>query len=193
MTGRGGVVLRVGGAEVLALPAGSSLPLAELQACAEGRTDAGPPPFPAPAAVGRPAPAPPSADAPTGSVGEDAAAAEAAFQAAVDARDADGAVAAVLALEAALDAWGADPTQSDERTRARATFRGLVTRLGQAAGEGLVDRRDIVAPFVEALLTLRRAARSEKRWADADHLRDIVVAAGIEIRDHTDGTDWSVL
>ena len=58
---------------------------------------------------------------------------------------------------------------------------------------GLVDRRDVVAPFVEALLTLRRTARAEKRWADADAIRDVVVAAGIEIRDHADGTDWSAL
>jgi hypothetical protein len=192
VAGRGGAVVRLGGREVLALATGDQLPLAELQAAAEGR--AAVPAAPgggvrAPAA----APAPPSGATPGGSLAEDAAAAEAAFDAAMSARDADGAVAAVLALEAALDAWGADPTQSDERTRARAALRGMVTRLGQAAAGGLVDRRDIVAPYVEALLNLRRTARADKRWADADDIRDVVVAAGIEIRDHTGGTDWSVL
>ncbi len=190
VSGRGGVVLRVGGVEVLALAAGESMPLAELQGCAEGRADAAS--GARPAAPSAEPPAPP-AEVGGASVAEDAAAAEAAFEAAVAGRDADGAVAAVLALEAALDAWGADTTQSDERTQARAALRGMITRLGHVAAEGLVDRRDIVAPFVEGLLTLRRRSRADKRWADADTIRDVVVAAGIEIRDHADGTDWSVL
>ena len=193
VVGRGGVVVRLGGHDVLALPTGSSVALAELQDRAEGRAPSGATPAAAgPAGIPTP-PAPPTAEILSRSVLEDAAAAEAAFEAALAVGDADRAVAAVLALEAALDAWGADPTQSDERTRARATLRGMVTRLGQAAAAGLVDRRDIVAPYVEALLVLRRRARAEKRWADADAIRDTVVAAGIEIRDHTTGTDWSVL
>ncbi|MFP5371015.1 MAG: hypothetical protein ACLGI3_09730, partial [Actinomycetes bacterium] len=159
-------------------------------ACAEGRTGAGggvaagPPPG---AAV------PEEAAVASASVDEDAVTSQAAFDAALASRDADAAVAAVLGLEAALEAWAADPTQSDERNRARATLRGMATRLGQAAASGLVDRRDVVAPFVEALLALRRTARSEKRWGDADAIRDLLVAAGIEIRDHPDGTDWSAL
>lgn len=196
VAGRGHVVVRLGGVEVLALATGDTRPLDELRACAEGRGAAAP-------SAGRgddgedaadpAAPATPLADAPAASVGDDADRAETAFGAAIAARDADAAAAAVLDLEAALDAWGADPTQSDERTRARATLRGMVTRLGLTAAGGLVDRRDIVAPFVEALLTLRRAARADQRWADADAIRDIVVASGIEIRDHAQGTDWSVL
>lgn len=197
VTGRGGVVVRLGGVEVLSLAAGSSVPLAQLREAAEGRT--------AGQATGRPTPpdggeprADPAASPVPGelagaSVGEDAAGAEAAFGAALANRDADAALAAVLALEAALDAWAADPTQSDERTRARATLRGMVTRMGEVATEGLVERRDIVAPFVDALLDLRLAARAEKRWSDADAIRDVLVGASIEIRDHATGTDWSAL
>ena len=195
VTGRGGVVMRVGGVEVLSLPAGLTLPLDELQAAAEGRGGAAGRPDGGPGDGGAVAGAVPAAAEEVGraSVSEDAAAALAVFDAAVTAREADGALAAVLALEAALDAWAADPTQSDERTRARATFRGMLTRLGQAAGEGMVDRRDIVAPFVEALLRLRLTARAEKRWSDADAIRDVLVAAGIEIRDRPGATDWSAL
>ncbi|MEO5678310.1 MAG: hypothetical protein ABIS47_01450 [Acidimicrobiales bacterium] len=211
VTGRGGVVVRFGGAEVLSLPGGASIPLDELRGAAEGRaagtggggdggasrgdsdrggggggSEAG----------GRPARETPSAileAVGSASVGADAEAAEAAFDAALTARDADGALAAVLALEAALDAWAADPTQSDERSRARATLRGMATRLGRTAAVGMVDRRDIVAPFVEALLDLRLAARADKRWADADAIRDVLVAAAIEIRDRPGATDWSAL
>ena len=198
-TGRGGVVVRVGGVEVLSLPAGSTLALDQVRAAAEGRAGAAGRPEVVPGGDGDGGPAVaagvPAAAEEVGraSVSEDAAAASAVFDASLTAREADGAVAAVLALEAALDAWAADPTQSDERTRARAALRGMLTRLGQAAAEGLVDRRDIVAPFVEALLQLRLTARAEKRWAEADAIRDVLVAAGIEIRDRPGATDWSAL
>lgn len=195
VAGRGGVVVRLAGQEVLALASGATVALAELRDRAEGRLAAagGAPATRAEGSAPPSPPSPPSVEVLSRSVAEDAAAAGAAFEAALADGDADRAVAAVLALEAALDAWGADPTQSDERSRARATLRGMVTHLGQAAAAGLVDRRDIVAPYVEALLVLRRTARAEKRWADADAIRDTVVAAGIQIRDHTTGTDWSVL
>lgn len=202
VTGRGGVVVRVGGFEVLALPSGASLPLDELRAAAQGRVGTsaagslsggtGAPDAAAGGGRGGGAPAVPGEEG-SASLAEVAAAAAAAFDAAVAGRDADAALAAVLALEAALDAWAADPTQSDERTRARVTFRGMLTRLGQLATEGMVERRDIVAPFVDALLDLRLTARSERRWADADAIRDVLVAASIEIRDRPGATDWSAL
>jgi len=199
VTGRGGAVVRLGGAEVLSLPAGCSLPLDDLRAAAEGRGAAGGGGGDGGAGGGgdggvEGGSATVAFQELSGfSLGEAAAAAEVAFDSALAVRDADGALAAVLALEAALDAWAADPTQSDERSRARAVLRGMVTRMGQLAAEGMVDRRDIVAPFVEALLDLRLAARADKRWADADAVRDILVAAAIEIRDRPGATDWSAL
>ncbi|MEO7442886.1 MAG: hypothetical protein ABIW46_05065, partial [Acidimicrobiales bacterium] len=66
---------------------------------------------------------------------------EAAFSAAIEARDATAAVAAALELETAIAAWSADTLQSDEMDRARAALRGMITRLGRVAGGGLVDRR----------------------------------------------------
>jgi len=194
VTGRGRVVVRLGGVEVLSLPPGASVPLDELRAAAEGRGGRGTPARVA-GDADTTAGAPPAVveEVARASVGEDAAVASSAFDAALAGRDADGALVALLALEAALDAWAADPTQSDERTQARATLRGMLTRLGQVATGGLVDRHDIVAPFVEALLDLRLAARADKRWADADAIRDILVAAGIEIRDRPGATDWSAL
>jgi len=194
VAGRGGVVVRVGGVETMALAAGESVLIEELHAAADGRgSGAGVSHMASDAELGGDDPDQPPEEACGASVGEHAAGAEAAFEAALTGRDADGAIAAVLAIEAALEAWAADPTQSDERNQARAVFRGMLTGLGRAAAVGLVDRRDIVAPFVEALLDLRIAARAERRWADADAIRDALVAAAIEIRDHADGTDWSVL
>ena len=47
-----------------------------------------------------------------------------------------------------------------------------------------------MGPFVEALLDARRQARAERRFADADSLRDRLVDAGVEVRDTADGTEW---
>ncbi len=66
----------------------------------------------------------------------------------------------------------------------------MVVRLGESTEQGLRDPREIVGPFVEALLDARRQARTERRFADADGLRDRLVEAGVEVRDTPDGTEW---
>ncbi len=68
----------------------------------------------------------------------------------------------------------------------------MIVRLGEAAETGVRDPRVVVGPFVEALLDARRQARADGRWADADNLRDQVVAAGVEVRDTAGGTEWQL-
>ena len=117
---------------------------------------------------------------------------EAAFDQALTARDADGAVAAILQLESAIVEWSRDTLQSDEVDRARAALRSMIVRLGAAATQGLRDIRDVVGPVVEAALAARVVARSEKSFAVSDAIRDELVKAGIEVRDTPDGVDWLV-
>lgn len=76
----------------------------------------------------------------------------------------------------------------DEEVRA-AVIR-QVAALAGIAQAGLHEHRGLVAPHVEALLDLRRRARDERRFADADAIRDALVAAGIEVRDGAEGTGW---
>jgi hypothetical protein len=117
---------------------------------------------------------------------------EAAFLQALEARDVDAAVQAVLDLEADLQAWSNETFQSDEFDRARATLRSMVVRLGAVAVGGARDPRELVGPFVDALLAVRSGARQDKRFADADAVRDRLVALGVEVRDSPEGTDWDV-
>ena len=112
------------------------------------------------------------------------------FDAALAARDGRAAVKAALELDGLLADWSRDTLQSDYLDRGRAALRAMVVRLGEAAAEGLRDPRQVVAPFVEALLDARRDARTGKRFADADALRDRLVAAGVEVRDTPAGTEW---
>lgn len=117
-------------------------------------------------------------------------AAEAAFDHALDARDADAAVAAVLSIDDAVDRWSKDTTQTDHVDRARAARRTMIVRLGAAAKGGVRDPRDIVGPVVGAVLELRRVVRDEKRYDLSDVIRDELALADVEVRDTADGVEW---
>lgn len=114
------------------------------------------------------------------------------FDDAVAARDAGAATEAVLELESVLHAWSADTFQSDELDRARAALRRMVVRLGETAVTGLRDPREVLAPWVEALLVERAEARESRRFPDADRIRGHLEAAGVEVRDTPAGTQWDL-
>jgi hypothetical protein len=116
----------------------------------------------------------------------------AAFDSAVAERDADGATEAALELEATLHAWSADTFESDEHDRARAALRRMIVRLGELAAPGLRDPRDVLAPWVEALLVERAEARHDSRFADGDRIRQRLEDFGVEVRDTPAGTDWGL-
>jgi len=183
VAGLGSVTVRRHG-QMSAIVAGTTLPIAELVGAAPGRLHAGtaPPPVassPAPAAAVDPLVA-------------DIDRFEHAFDASVRAGDAPAAVKIALELDDLLHDWSRDTTQSDLLDRGRAALRAMIVRLGEAAETGLRDPRQIVGPFVEALLEARRQARTDGRWADADNLRDSILAAGVEVRDTTGGTEWQL-
>jgi cyanophycinase-like exopeptidase len=107
-------------------------------------------------------------------------------------RDPDGGVAAILAVETALHEWSRDTQESDEPDRGREVLRELVVRLAEMAREGAADPRTRVAPFVDAVLSLRDRARADRRFDDADRLRDALVGAGVAVHDNADGSTWEL-
>ncbi len=123
---------------------------------------------------------------------DDLAGLEAHFADALAARDARAAVEAILRLDDLVVDWSRDTLQSDELDRGRAAFRAMVVRLGEAAEGGMRDEREVVGPFVEALLEARQQARADNRWDQADAIRDRLTAAGVEVKDRPEGTDWQV-
>jgi cyanophycinase-like exopeptidase len=131
-------------------------------------------------------------EAPAGSLRHATVAATARFDSALAARDVDGCVGALLDLEQTLHDWSADTLTSDEGDRARAALRRMVVRLGELAVAGARDPRDTLAPYVEALLELRKRARDGRDYASSDWIRDRLTGAGIEVRDTADGAQWSV-
>jgi hypothetical protein len=116
---------------------------------------------------------------------------EATFRAGRDAGDAPAMVSAILALEDEMWSWRAATLQSDEMDRGRAALRSMVSELGTVAEVGTRDPATLVGPFVELALDLRSEARTAGRYADADAVRDRLLALGIEVHDTPDGVSWT--
>ena len=183
VAGLGSVTVRRRG-RMTAVATGTTLPIAELAVAGEA------------AMAGGGAPAPVVVSPPAGAGGDPLTADidrfEQAFDSALRAGDAPAAVKVALELDDLLRDWSNDTTQSDLMDRGRAGLRAMIVRLGEAAEVGLRDPREAVGPFVEALLDARRQARAGGRWADADGLRDRLLAAGVEVRDTAEGTEWQL-
>lgn len=181
--GNGGVTLRHRGCE-RRIESGAVVGLDVIRGGAAHPVAPSPP---AAAAAPEPAKAPPG-DPFAAGVGER----EERFDAAVSAADVDAAQAALLDLDAYLWEWSRETFATDAMDRARALMRSMLVRLADQARLGARDPRALVAPFVEAILDQRRAARAERRFADADALRDSLLCLGVEIKDTPGGTDWEL-
>jgi len=193
VSGRGGLTVRRRGKSHV-FPAGAKLTVAELLATARGEGEsARREPDRPPAAVEADSQASSSAPGPKRSpLLTEVSRLEQAFEAAIAARRAPEAAEAILNLDRAIAEWSADTLQTDDPDRARAVLYSLVQRLGEAAAGGLRDPRELLAPFVESLITLRGELRAAKAWELADRVRDRLVAARVEIRDTPSGTVWEL-
>ncbi len=190
VSGSGGVTVRRRGAQRV-FPAGSRIALDDLDALLRGTAAGQGTGVEAPSPVTA-APGAPRAAAARPSLRTDADAARAAFEAAVGRGDVDECVAAVLDLEEAIVAWRTDTDQNDDVDHARRILRSLVVRLGELATVGVRDPREVVGPYVEALLELRGRARAARDYAVSDLVRDRLVAAGVEVRDTPEGAQWAL-
>jgi hypothetical protein len=181
--GRGGVTVRRSGASTV-LPSGTALTLARLRdlvRCGPRPGGREPAREPAAAATAETPPALPDI----------VRAAERRFDLAAASRQASGMVQAILDLEAAIHAWAGDTEEDQGTEQARAVLRGLVSRLGRAAQEGLCDPRDRLRPAVEPLVTLRAELRDQGDYPAADAIRDALAAAGLQLQDTADGPRWT--
>ncbi len=180
--GLGGVTVRVQG-RARVFPSGTEMPIEALAEAARelaGRQAA--------AGIARttamdgpvPEPSPPDA----------AATFEAPFVRALGRGDIRTALDLLLAFDGALADRAQTSTDPAGIDSARAIYRSLIVRLGEAAVDGLRDPRDAIAPLVDTLLELRRRARENHDWRMADLIRDRLSEAGVEVRDAADGSEW---
>jgi hypothetical protein len=211
--GLGGITVRVRGASEVYHP-GSTLTIDALREAAArlmaAHADAGQPSGPgvAAAAAGSPALQGEAPASLSGTPGREAPAAplpagaaplldevhklELAFETALGHRNVHDAVRSILALESTLVDWSRDTGLNDQIDQARSILQALIVRLGELSDRGARDPRELVAPFVEALLELRRRARDTRDWSTADLVRDRLIEAGVEVRDTAEGTEWEM-
>lgn len=204
VVGLGMVTVRAGG-NSFEYPSGTSMAISELAERAVELASVASGPGSTPAIVAEPGPggtdlkAEPSGDRPGGYARAHESPLmtavrgyEGEFATGVEQRDVARATVAMLGLDDEIRAWAADSLQSDDMDRARAALRHMIVSLGRLAETGARDPRLVVAPFVEAMLAVRDQARAEKRWDDADGVRDRLLAADVELRDSPEGTEWSL-
>ena len=196
ISGRGGVTVRRRGASTV-LPAGTTITLAQLQELVSQDKPWMGPSAGADGADGRGVGGPGEPGTAAGGSVPDTlpditAAVERRFGAAERDRDSGGMVAAILDLDTAIHDWAADTEEDQGTEQSRAVLRNLITRLGQAAQRGLGDPRECLAPAVERLIALRAELRDGGSYQTADAIRDALAAAGLQLRDGTEGTGWEL-
>ena len=191
VVGRGGATVRKNGVSTV-LPAGTAARLDELRAIVRSGTRFRSRSAGGEGATGGTTTPPGDQDQLGRALNDVTTDAEGRFDAATKHRDSATMVAAILDLEAAIEAWSTDTDENDDSDRARAVLRGLVTRLGRAADQGLTGPADRMRPALEPLVALRDTLRARRAYADADVIREALAAAGVELRDTPDGTRWEV-
>ena len=78
----------------------------------------------------------------------------------------------------------------DEQGVDHLLLRPLVVRMGKLA-TGDAASQEQVGRLLQLIIELRASARADKRWADADVIRDRLAAMGVTLSDGPDGTTWS--
>jgi hypothetical protein len=184
VVGLGGVTVRIDGRSHV-FPAGTEMAIEAIAQAARELGSSGARVDPSRAAI-----APPDPGAADRSA--DLAALEREFAGALVRGETHAAVTALLAFESSLEGRARSGDVDPAVDAAKATFRSLIVRLGEAAAVAARDPRDAVAPFVATLLDLRTRARGAGDWVTADLLRDRLRSAGVDVRDDPDGVSWSL-
>jgi len=75
-------------------------------------------------------------------------------------------------------------------TQAREVERDLIALLGAHLASSPSSTHECLAPLVEELLALRLEFRRQKKWQEADSIRDCLSRLHIVIEDTKEGSRW---
>ena len=117
---------------------------------------------------------------------------EARFQHGLAKHDARESTNALLELDSSI--WQAQTDLENEEfiIQARDTLRDLIVLLGNELASSPKNEAQCLAPLVDALLRLRQNFRANKKWAEADAIRDILYRVNITVEDTEGGSRWQL-
>jgi peptidase E len=106
----------------------------------------------------------------------------------------DGASGSQALLELDRLIWEAQQAKEspEDISQAREILRELIVYLGQHGKVGPADVARKMAPLVEALLARREDLRREELWNQADEVRAVLQAAGVDVTDTAQGPSWDL-
>ena len=71
-------------------------------------------------------------------------------------------------------------------------LRDSIVLLGSELASSPRNLQTHMAPLVDGLLYLRKQFRKEKKWSEADRIRDILRQVNILVEDTEDGVRWQI-
>jgi len=135
---------------------------------------------------------PPAGEGDTGSFWEDVHALKSSFQEGLDHRDPAHMSSAILELDRIVWKASRDLESEEFISQTREILREWIVLMGTAMAAAPRTTAECLGPLVEELLSLRDHLRAEKRWAEADMLRDCLQRADVVVEDTSRGARWRV-
>jgi cysteinyl-tRNA synthetase len=100
---------------------------------------------------------------------------------------------ALLKLDSLIWKAQRDLENEENIAQAREILRDSIVLLGAELEISPRRLREFLTPLVEAILQLRERFRNEKKWSEADRIREILQHAHIQVEDTKDGFQWYII
>ena len=115
---------------------------------------------------------------------------QATFERGLENRDPADVTNALLELDRTL--WQAHGNLENEEfiSQGREILRDLIVLLGTTLESSPADRRECLAPVLDALLATRDQLRRDRHWQAADAIRDALQSSGVIVEDTDAGARW---
>lgn len=98
----------------------------------------------------------------------------------------------IMELDSIIWQVQSDMESEEDIVQAREVLRDLLALLGVKLATLPRSNKEALAPLVEKILQARARYKQEKKWAEADTLRDILLEVNITVEDTKDGHRWRV-
>jgi cysteinyl-tRNA synthetase len=118
---------------------------------------------------------------------------EAFFQNSLSRHDPKKTTNALLELDSMIWQAQRDLENEENISQAREVLRDSIVLLGTELEISPRRLRGFLTPLVEAMLQLRERLRNEKKWSEADRIREILQHAHIQVEDNKDGFQWHII